>query len=90
MALGRTAKYYRENPEAAEKHRAYQRELNKKPSKVAYRVELNKKNREADKKGIDRNGKDYDHATKSYVKKSVNRGRNSKNGGTKGDIKARG
>ncbi len=30
MALGRTAKYYRDNPEARKKHRAYQKNIIKK------------------------------------------------------------
>lgn len=82
--------YYDKNPKSKAKKEAYQKEYNKKPSQVKKRVELNKQNRSADKKGVDRNGKDFDHAKGKYVKSSVNRGRSSKNGGTAGDKRARG
>lgn len=42
MALSRTARYYRANPEAAEKHRAYQRKLNKEEGQSEYRSDCNK------------------------------------------------
>ena len=87
--MKKTAKYYSENPEARKVKLAYQKEYNKKPEQRKKRAELVKVNREADKKGIDRTGKDYDHSVKKHVKSSTNRGRNSKNGGTKGDIRAR-
>jgi hypothetical protein len=90
--MKKTAKYYKENPEAYEKKLAYQKKYNEKPEQRKKRSELVKINREADKKGIDRNGKDYDHAVKRHVKSSVNRGRNSKNSTkyTDGDKKTRG
>ncbi|QDP57470.1 MAG: hypothetical protein Unbinned2299contig1000_71 [Prokaryotic dsDNA virus sp.] len=55
MALGRTAKYYRDNPEAREKRLAYQRDYNKK--NVKYRQRLNKFNRQ---KGTYGNGDGLD------------------------------
>jgi hypothetical protein len=87
--MKKTAKYYSENPEAKAKKLAYQKEYNKKPEQRKKRAELVKINRESGTYG---NGdcKDYDHATKRMVKQTVNRGRNSKNGGTKGDRKTRG
>lgn len=51
MALSRTAKFYRDNPEAREKRLAYQKEYNK--ENVEYRVRLNKFNRKNGKKGDD-------------------------------------
>lgn len=75
---GRTAKYYAANPEAKKKHNDYQKEYNKSPDQVKKRVELNKINREADKNGVNRNGKDYDHAVGKHVKSSINRGRAEK------------
>lgn len=86
--MKKTAKYYKENPEANAKKLAYQKEYNKKPEQRKKRAELVKVNRDRGTYG-NGDGKDYDHATKKMVNKSVNRGRNSKNGGTKGDIKAR-
>ena len=46
MALSRTAKFYRDNPEARKKHNDYQKKFNKKPNEVKRRVFDNKKNRE--------------------------------------------
>jgi len=85
---GKTQTYLDKNPKAKAKKDAYQKEYNKKPEQVKKRVELNKVNRERGTYG-NGDGKDYDHATKRMVKQTVNRGRNSKNGGTKGDIRAR-
>ena len=75
---GRTAKYYAKNPDARKKRLEYQREYNKQEREVKKRVELNKINRDADKRGVDRKGKDYDHAVGKYVKSSINRGRAEK------------
>lgn len=87
-----SAQYYARNPASEAKKRAAQKIINARPEERAKRSELIQKNREADKKGIDRSGRDYDHATKKYVDSSKNRGRTGKNGtpGTKGDKNARG
>lgn len=87
--MKKTAKYYNSNPEAKAKKNAYQRKYNKKKGSVDKRVALNRENR---RRGTYGNGDnlDYDHAVKSFVKATINRGRNSKNSGTKGDKKARG
>ena len=86
-----SADYYRENKASADKKRAYQREYNKSPKERAKRSELIQKNREADKKNIDRSGKDFDHSVNRYVDSSKNRGRTGRNGpGTSGDKRARG
>lgn len=90
--LSRSAKYYRDNPEARAKKKKYDTEYNKKT--VSERVDRNRKRKEQQKKGNPKakkgSGYDYDHATKRMVKKSVNRGRSSKNNGTAGDRRARG
>lgn len=87
-----SARRYQKDPKARAKKKAYDKEYNKKT--VPGRVDRNRKRREGQKAGNPKakkgSGYDYDHATKSYVKKSVNRGRTSKNGGTAGDKKARG
>ena len=86
-----SAQYYAESPKTAEKKRAYQREYNKSAKERAKRSELVQKNREADKKGINRSGKDFDHSVNRYVDSSKNRGRTGRNGpGTSGDKRARG
>ena len=51
MALGRTAKYYRRNPEARAKKLAYDKKYQKRRSAVKKRVECNKWNRKNGKKG---------------------------------------
>lgn len=86
-----SAEYYKENPQSYKKKLEKQKEYNKQPDQVKKRVGLILKNREADKKGVDRSGKDYDHATGRYATSAVNRGRTGKNGiGTAGDKRARG
>lgn len=88
----KSARRYQNDPKARAKKKAYDKEYNKKT--VSDRVDRNRKRREGQKAGNPKakkgSGYDYDHATKSYVKKSINRGRTSKNGGTAGDKRARG
>ena len=45
MALSKTAKYYRENPEARKKHRISSAKAQKKKEAVRKRVECNKFNK---------------------------------------------
>lgn len=85
---GKTASYYKSNPEARKKRLEYQREYNKKSREVKKRVELNKENR---KRGTYGNGDGLDVAhTKNGTrlqKASVNRGSRS---AMPGDKRARG
>jgi hypothetical protein len=87
MALGRTAKYYKENPEAYAKKLAYQKKLNKKPSEVDRRVELNRVNRQnhaAGKSSVG-DGKDVSHMKNGKTtleKAKINRARQGSNGKT--------
>jgi hypothetical protein len=76
--MGKTNDWYKKNPAGRAKKDAYNKKFNKKPAQRKKRSWLVKKNREADAKGINRKGKDYDHATKSYVSSSKNRGRREK------------
>lgn len=73
--LGKTAKYYKEHPEARKKHVAYQKEYNKSEKQVAKRVELNKENRRRGTYG-NGDGLDVSHTKRGYVMKraSSNRG----------------
>lgn len=87
--LSKSAKYFRNNPEARKKKAAYDKKLNATPEQKAKRRELGKKNYEADKKGVDRNGKDYDHAVGKYVSVKTNRGRAGEGGRKKGVKKPR-
>lgn len=89
MALGRTAKYYRDNPEARKKHRAYQKKYNKKKSSIRQRVADNRENRRFGTYG------NYDGLDVSrrkggkYVLESAKKNRGSKSN-TPGDKRARG
>lgn len=82
-----SAEYYKLNPESYAKKKAAQKKINARPEERAKRSELVQRNRDADKKGVNRAGKDYDHGSKKYIPSSVNRGKTS---GTKGDRNARG
>ena len=80
-ALGRTAKYYRDNPEAAAKHRAYQRKYNKKKGQSAYRSDCNKKRSELGlKKGDKRDASHTKSGGAVAENRKANRGRNGANG----------
>ena len=85
---GRTARYYKENPEARKRRLEYQSEYNKSDAQVAKRVELNRENRKRGTYG-DKNGMDLAHTKRGYVMKraSANRGDNDD---MPGDRRARG
>lgn len=67
-----TSEYYKENPEAAEKRRVWQRKENKKKKKKRYRAFLNQVRRLAGRYG---NGddKDYDHDEGKFISARRNR-----------------
>lgn len=92
MAKSKSAQYYDKNPKSKAKKDKYNKEYNKKT--VDDRVDRNRKRREGQAKGLKGaqkgSGKDFDHAKGKFIKASINRGRNSKNGGTAGDRRARG
>lgn len=76
--MKRTAKYYRDNPEAKAKKKAYDSKYQKSPEQVKNRVERNRNRRQALKDGRVRkgDGKDISH-TKNGLRvkpKSQNRG----------------
>ena len=68
----RTAQYYAENPDAAEKRREYQRKYNKSEDRKAYRVELKRINSKAGTYG-NGDGLDYDHAERKMMTARKNR-----------------
>ena len=75
---GRTSKYYKENPEAAAKHRSYMRKYNQQPEKVKYRSELNKERR---KRGIyGKGGGDLSHQRNGSLKIETARRNRARNG----------
>ena len=81
MGASKTSKYYANNPEAAEKRREYQRELNATDKQKKYRAEHLKERRD---RGIDgRGGKDVSKKKNGKFvleSPSVNRARNGANG----------
>jgi hypothetical protein len=86
--LGRTAKYYANNPDAKKKRLEYQREYNKQDREVSKRVELNKVNRQ---RGTYGNGDNLDasHTKRGIVMKKASINRGSKTA-MPGDRRARG
>ena len=62
---GKTARYYRRKPEAAEKKNAYMRAYNKSPARRRYRAKLNKARRD---RGIyGKGGPDMSHDSKGKL-----------------------
>lgn len=85
--LSRSAKYYRDNPEARKKKAQTDKKVNERPEQRKKRAELTKERR---KRGIDgKGGGDLSHTSKGLVRKSVKANRGSKSD-TAGDRKARG
>lgn len=88
--LSDSAKYYKNNPDAAKRKAETDKKINARPEQKAKRAELGRINRAADKRGVDRSGRDFDHAVGRYVKSSVNRGRSGSSGSsTIGDRNSR-
>lgn len=87
--LSKTAKFYRDNPESYSKKKKYDTKLGKSKSQKNKRIELIKKNREADKRGVSRSGRDASHTARGIVYKSVKANRGSKSDSS-GDKRARG
>ena len=88
MALGRTARYYRDNPEARKKRLEYQKRYNARKSQISRRVENNRENREQGTYG-NYDGKDVSHKGNKIVLEKESKNRASKTN-TPGDKRARG
>lgn len=76
MALSRSAKYYRDNPEARKKKNRYQKEFNKRRDQIRKRVELNQENRDRGTYG-NGDGMDVSHTANGEIilrPQSKNRG----------------
>lgn len=89
MALGRTAKYYRENPEARKKRQEYQKKYDKRKAQRIKRARLNRENRRRGTYG-NGDGLDVSHMSNGRTrleKQSKNRGNRTR---TCGDRRARG
>lgn len=82
MSLSRSARYYRNNPEAREKKKSYDTKYHKTPARRKYRSKLWIERR---KRGIagSHNGKDLSHKKDGSLvqeNSSANRARNGANG----------
>lgn len=76
--LSKTAKYYRNNPEARKKKAQTDKKINSRADQKRKRRELEKRRQAAIKKGVDTSKSDYDHAVGRRVAVSANRGRAEK------------
>tara|TARA_R110002073_G_scaffold144403_2_gene296496 strand:- start:2781 stop:3062 length:282 start_codon:yes stop_codon:yes gene_type:complete len=79
-SLSASAKYYRDNPAARRKKAATDKKVNARPEQKKKRSESGSKRYTAKKKGQNIKGKDYDHATNSFVSSKTNRGRAGEGG----------
>lgn len=68
----KSAKYFANNPKAAENKRRIQRAINKSKKKKKYRAFLNKMRRKAGRYG-NGDGMDYDHDEKKFMSAKRNR-----------------
>ena len=84
-----SALYFRNNPKARKKKDENSKRINKRGSQKAKRRDLGRKNYAADKKGVNRRGKDLSHTSNGLRYKSVKANRGSKSD-TNGDRNARG
>jgi hypothetical protein len=78
--VGYSTTYYQNNEKARKKKQVYDALLNKRKNQVKKRVESNRARRIAKKNGTKVKGKDYDHATNSFVLVATNRGRKGEGG----------
>jgi hypothetical protein len=72
MKLSKSAKYFRENPEAREKKNEYNKKYHSTEERRKYRSFLNKMRRKAGRYG-NGDGMDYDHDEKKFIPASINR-----------------
>lgn len=82
MSLSKSAKYFRDNPEARKKKNEYNTKYHSTPERKKYRVKLNKANRDAGTYG-NGDGKDMSHTKKGKLvleNQSTNRARQGKDG----------
>ena len=87
--LSRSAKYYRDNPQAKAKKKATDTKVNARPEQRKKRSELSVKRKQMKKKWVNLKDKDLSHTKNGIRLKSSKANRGSK-GDTAGDKKARG
>ena len=77
-SLSKSAKYYRDNPEARKKKAATDKKINARSSQKKKRRESGRKRTAAKKKGQNIKGKDYDHKQGRFISSKANRGQAEK------------
>lgn len=77
-SLSKSAKYYREHPEARRKKAATDKKINAKPEQKKKRRESGRKRTAAKAAGKSVKGKDYDHKQNKFISSSKNRGQAEK------------
>lgn len=87
--LGKTATYYKNNPEARKKKAKTDAKVNKQPEQLKKRVEANQARRVAKREGKNIKGKDASHTKNGIVFKDSSKNRGSKSD-SPGDKRARG
>jgi hypothetical protein len=73
--LSKSAKYYRDNPEAREKKSKTDKEINSRPEQMKKRRESGRKRYAAKKNGMNISNSDYDHSSNRFTSIKANRGR---------------
>jgi len=76
--LGRTAKYYRNNPKARKKKAETDTKINARSEQKKKRRESGRARTKAKQQGKDIRGKDYDHKQGKFISSKANRGQNEK------------
>jgi hypothetical protein len=76
--LSKSAKFYRDNPQARKKKASTDKEINSRPEQKKKRRESGRARTKAKASGKSIGSKDYDHAVGKFVDSSTNRGRAEK------------
>lgn len=87
--LSRSAKYYRDNPEARRKKAETDTKINSRPEQKKKRREAGRKRYAAKKRGVNVKGKDASHTSRGMRMKNSSANRGSKSDSA-GDRRARG
>ena len=69
----RSKQYYDKNPKSKKRKLEYDSKYQDNDERRAYKRELERKRRRAAKRGMKIDGLDYDHATRRFIPKSLNR-----------------
>ena len=77
-SLSKSAKFYRDNPEARRKKAATDKKVNSRPEQKKKRRESGRARTKAKANGKNIEGKDYDHKQGRFISSKANRGQREK------------